>query len=91
MQQRGQAQACIGGKLSFWILAFTESLVYRGRISGQSQFRPVAAGFFERGGAAPFCNFRVISADQDLRNFPSPEIRRPRVMREVQENVIRNP
>ncbi len=25
MQQRGQEQACIGGKLSFWILALTEA------------------------------------------------------------------
>lgn len=90
MQQQEQEHACIGGKLPFWILAFTESLVYRGDISGQEQIRPVAAGFFERGGAAPFCNFGVVAADEDFRNFPAAEVRGTRVVREIQQNVIRN-
>lgn len=47
MQQHGQAQACGDTKCSFWILAFTETLVYLAASSGQGQILPGAAGLFK--------------------------------------------
>src|SRR5260370_11243345 len=55
---------------------------------GHYQIPPVPPRLFHRGRAAPLRHFRVISADQDLRNLPSSEIRRPRVVRKIEKNLI---
>jgi len=90
--QHGHAQACpqsqvhcVAREKMVWINAFTESSVYRQRISAQQQIRPVTLGLLEGRGAAPVRNFRVIAPDQDLGNFPAAKIRRPGVMRKIQQ------
>ena len=90
IQQRGQAQALLIGKQSVCIAAFTESLVYRGDTSGQEQIRAVAAGLFEGSGTAPFGDFGVVAADEDFGDFPTTEVRRARVVGEVQQDVTRD-
>src|SRR5216684_1311297 len=54
---------------------------------GHYQIPPVPPRFFHRCRAAPLRHFRVISADEDFRNLPSSEIRRPRVMRKIKEGA----
>lgn len=56
----------------------------------RQQVRPVSPGFFKSSGASPLRHFRVISSNEHFRNFPAPVFRRARVMRKIQQNVIRN-
>src|SRR6266436_2388372 len=52
------------------------------------QIRAIAAGFLKRGGAPPLSHFCVIPSDENLRHSPTPVLRRPCVMRKIQEAVI---
>jgi len=89
-QARSQAEnTCETRKEPHWIASFTGYLVYRQPISAQQQIRTVTLGLLQRGGAAPICHFRVVASDQNLRHLPATKIGRPRVMRKVQENLIR--
>jgi hypothetical protein len=92
--QQGHAQACpqvqiprVARENSVWIVAFTESSVYRGPISAQQQIRPVPLGLLQGGGAPPIRNLRVIAPNQHLRHLPPAKIRRPRVMRKIQKGA----
>src|SRR5579863_7642287 len=93
--QQGQAQACRGAghagmvteiRASFAVIATLQ--VYRSDISGQEQIGPVTARLIESRGPAPLRDFRMVPANQDFGNFPSAKIRRPRVMRKIEDDVI---
>ena len=93
--QQVQAQACRGAghacmvreiRVGFAVIATLQ--VYRSDISGQEQIGPVTPRLFERHRAAPLRDFGVIPADQDFGNFPPAKIRRPRVMRKIEDDVI---
>ena len=91
--QLQQAQATCGVKLgvtesSHCGALFIETSVYRAKSSSQKQIRPVPPRLLERRFTTPFRHFRVIPADQDLRHGPPPKLRRPRVMRIIQQHSV---
>src|SRR6267154_5084674 len=59
----------------------------QGLHSTTGKVRPVASCFRKRLFAPPFRNFGVIAADQHLGDRPSAKIRRPRVVRKIQQPV----
>jgi hypothetical protein len=95
--QHGHAKACPQSQMpcevrksSSRIVAFTGTSVYREPFSAQQQIRPVALGFFQGGGSAPICYFRVIASNQNLRHPPTSKIRWPRIVRKIQQKGIRD-
>src|SRR5437870_3423868 len=64
----------------------------RGRASWKlalpQQIGAICAGALERLFSAPLCDLRVISREQDFRNFPASEFGRPRVLRRFQRRAF---